>query len=102
VSETSFLTNHARVLACIARDPEVRLRDIATTVGMTERHAYGIVDDLTLGGYLVKEKEGRRNRYQVQFDAPLNEDLGRQQTVGDLLKLLVGPQKARKHPSKRP
>ena len=69
--EWSFLTNHARVLVCIAHDPGVRLRDIAATLGITERSAYGIVTDLTEGGYVVKEKDGRRNRYQIQAHLPL-------------------------------
>jgi hypothetical protein len=59
-----------------------------------------MVDELTLDGSVIKEKEGRRNRYQVQFDAPLNEGLGRQRTVGELLRFLVGPQKSRKAPSR--
>ena len=56
----SFLTNHARVLVCIAHDPGVRLRDIAAKVGITERRAYGVVTDLADSGYVVKEKDGRR------------------------------------------
>ena len=55
----SFLSNHARVLVCIAYDPGVRFRDIATMVGITERSAYGIVDDLVAAGYVVKDKDGR-------------------------------------------
>ena len=90
----SFLTNHARVLACIAHDPGVRLRDIASTLDITERSAFAIVDDLIVGGYVAKEKEGRRNRYHIQVDAPLGEAVGRIQTTGELLKLLVGSQKA--------
>jgi hypothetical protein len=66
VAEWSLLTNHARVLLCIAHDPGVRLRDIAARVGVTERTAYGIVTDLTEAGYVVKQKDGRRNRYQIQ------------------------------------
>ena len=73
MSEWGFLTNHARVLTCIARDPEATLRDIASTLDITERRVFGIVDDLTLGGYVTKEKEGRRNRYHIQVDAPLDE-----------------------------
>ena len=69
----SFLTKHARVLLCIAHDPGVRLRDIAATVGITERSAYGIVTDLTAAGYAVKQKDGRRNRYQIQAHLPLPE-----------------------------
>ena len=62
----SFLTSHARVLLCIAHDPGVRLRDIAASVGITERSAHGIVTDLAAAGYVVKGKDGRRNRYQIQ------------------------------------
>ena len=62
----NFLTNHARVLLCIAHDPGVRLRDIAASLGITERSAYGIVTDPAESGYLVKRKAGRRNRHQIQ------------------------------------
>ena len=62
----SFLTSHARVLLCIAHDPGVRLREIATTLGITDRAAFGIVTDLVEAGYVVKDKNGRRNRYQIQ------------------------------------
>jgi predicted ArsR family transcriptional regulator len=85
----SFLTNHARVLLCIAHDPGVRLRDIATTLGITERSAYGIVTDLANAGYVVKERNGRRNRYQIQHHLPLREPTSREQTIGDMLDLLV-------------
>src|SRR6266705_7020803 len=70
-----FLTNHARVLLCIARDPGVRLRDIAARTGVTERTAYGIGTDLTGAGYVVKHKDGRRNRYQIQAHLPLRRPL---------------------------
>jgi DNA-binding IclR family transcriptional regulator len=86
----SFLTNHALVLLCIARDPGVRLRDIAASVGITERSAYGIVTDLAGAGYIVKEKGGRRNRYRVEAHLPLPESAGRDLAIGDLLALLVG------------
>src|SRR3954462_1313672 len=85
----SFLTNHARVLVCIAHDPGVRLRDIAERVGVTERTAYGIVNDLVGDGYVVKEREGRRNRYQVQVDQPLRDRTARETPIGDMLDLLV-------------
>ena len=62
----SFLTNHARVLLCIARDPGTRPRDIAASVDSTERSAHGIVTDLTAAGYVIKQKNSRRNRYQIQ------------------------------------
>ena len=87
-----FLTNHAQALLCIAHDPGVRLREIATTVGITERAAYGIVADLVAGEYVLKDKDGRRNRYRVQVDKPLPEALVRQRTVGQLLALLAHPE----------
>ena len=89
MAEWSFLSNHARVLVCIAHDPGVRLRDIATTLGITERSAFGIVTDLTTAGYVVKDKDGRRNRYRIQAHLPLREGIGRELTIGDVLDLLV-------------
>ena len=88
MAEWSFLTNHARVLVCIAHDPGVRLRDIASMVGITERSAYGIVTELAAAGYVVKERDGRRNRYHVQSHLPLREVIGRQRTIGEMLDLL--------------
>ena len=69
----SFLSSHARVLLCIAHDPGVRLRDIASSLDITERSAHGFVTDLTAAGYVVKQKDGRRNRYQIQAHLPLPE-----------------------------
>jgi DNA-binding IclR family transcriptional regulator len=86
----SFLTNHAQVLLCIARDPGIRLRDIADQMGITERSAYGIVLDLAEAGYILKEKTGRRNRYQIQAHLPLPESSSRARTVGEILALLAG------------
>ena len=97
----SFLTNHARVLLCIAHDPGPWLRDIAASVGITERSAFGIVTDLAESGYVVKERDGRRNRYQIQHHLPLPENTGRERTIGDLLDVLVGPS-ARKRDRARP
>jgi hypothetical protein len=91
MAEWSFLTNHARVLVCIAHDPGVRLRDIATTLDITERSAFGIVTDLTAAGYVVKDKDGRRNRYRIQTHLPVPETIGREQTIGELLNALVDP-----------
>jgi predicted DNA-binding transcriptional regulator YafY len=90
VAGWGFLTNHARVLLCIAHDPGVRLRDIAARTGVTERTAYGIVTDLTEAGYVVKHKDGRRNRYQIQAHLPLPETDGRESTIGEILALLTG------------
>jgi hypothetical protein len=90
MTEWSFLTNHARALLCIADDPGVRLRDIATKLGITERSAFAIVNDLAAAGYVVKERDGRRNRYEIQHHLPLREETGRERTIGDLLDVLVG------------
>ncbi len=84
-----FLTKHGRALVCIAHDPGVRLRDIATELEVTERSAFGIVNDLAEAGYVVKDKDGRRNRYQVQAHLPLREAIGREPTIGQVLELLV-------------
>lgn len=89
MSNWTFLTNHARVLLCIAHDPGVRLRDIATALDITERSAYGIVTELTDAGYVVKEKAGRRNRYEIQTHLPLGERVARERTIGEVLNLLV-------------
>ena len=86
----SFLTNHARVLLCIAHDRGIRLRDIAARLDITERSAYGIVTDLTQAGYIVKQKDGRRNRYQIQLHLPLPEPTSRERTLGEVLALLTG------------
>ncbi|HLX47545.1 MAG TPA: MarR family winged helix-turn-helix transcriptional regulator [Streptosporangiaceae bacterium] len=94
VANWSFLTSHARVLLCIADDPGVRLRDIAARLGITERSAYGIVTGLGEAGYVVKQKDGRRNRYQIQAHLPLPESTGRERTVGEILALLAGPDPA--------
>ncbi len=85
----SFLTKHARVLVCIAHDPGVRLRDIATMVGITERTAFDVVNDLASAGYVVKNKDGRRNRYEIQAHLPLQEAIGRERTIGEVLEILV-------------
>jgi len=90
VANWTFLTNHARVLLCIAHDPGARLRDIAVSLGITERSAYGIVTDLAKAGYIVKHKDGRRNRYQIQAHLPLPEPTRRERTVGEVLALLAG------------
>lgn len=85
----SFLTNHAQVLLCIAQDPAIRLRDIGDTVGITERAAHRIVSELARAGYISREREGRRNRYTIQFHLPLPDPLARGQRVGDLLAVLA-------------
>ena len=83
------MTSHARVLR-IARDPGVRFRDIGAGPGSTERSAYGIVTDLTAAGYVAKQKDGHRNRYQIQADLPLPEPASQEPAIGDVLALLAG------------
>ena len=90
VASRTFLTYHARVLLLVAHDPGVRLRDIAASLDITERGAFGIITDLAEAGYVVKEKNGRRNRYHVQAHLPLPAPIGRERTVGQVLAILTG------------
>jgi predicted transcriptional regulator len=85
-----FLTNHAQVLACIAHDPGVLLREISEQVGITERAAHRIVTELVDAGYITRERSGRRNRYTIQSGLPLPDRLGRVQRISDLLTILIG------------
>jgi MarR family len=84
----TFLTNHAHVLVCIARDPDVRLRDIAERVGITERAAQGIVGDLADAGYVTRTRVGRRNTYSVNEELPLRHALEQDQAIGGLLQVV--------------
>src|SRR4029453_1829382 len=90
MAEWTFLTNHGRVLLEIARDPGVRLRDLAVALGTTERTAFGVVADLSQAGYVTKRKGGRRNPYEVEAPRPLRESRPRERTIGALPALLVG------------
>jgi len=92
VADWTFLTNHAHVLLCVARDPGVRLRDVAAAVGITERAAQRIVADLVEAGYLERSREGRRNRYELDPGLPLRHPLERNHTIGELIAVLeAGP-----------
>jgi DNA-binding IscR family transcriptional regulator len=86
-----FVTNHAHVLECVASNPTVRLRDIAATVGITERTAAQIVSDLEQAGYLTKTRVGRNNRYEVHDGLPLRHPQHRHHTVGELIRFLEAP-----------
>ncbi len=88
VSSWTFLTNHAHVFITVARDPGIRLRDIATAVGVTERTAQQIVSDLVESGYLRREKDGRRNTYQCVSDLPLRHPVESHHAVGELVAAL--------------
>jgi hypothetical protein len=72
------------VLLCIAHDPGDRLRDTAASPGITERSAHGIITDLTTAGYTVKQKDGRRNRYQIQAHMPLREPASQEPAIGEV------------------
>ena len=97
MTQWSFLTNHARALLCIARDPGLRLRDMAEELGITERRAFAIVSDLADAGYVLKERDGRRNRYSIQAHMPLPDATGRDRTVGEVLRLLVPERRRVRH-----
>jgi DNA-binding MarR family transcriptional regulator len=84
-----FLTNHAHVLVCVANDPGVRLRDIAETVGITERGAHKILAQLIGEGYVRSERVGRRNRYEVHTNLPMRHPQVQEREIGDLLELLL-------------
>jgi DNA-binding transcriptional ArsR family regulator len=85
-----FLTNHAHVLVCVASDPAIRLRDIAAAVGITERAAHQILTQLVEEGYVLREREGRRNHYQVVAGLPMRHPLLQEREVGELLEVLLG------------
>lgn len=86
----TFLTNHAHVMVCLGRDPQARIRDIAASVGITERAAQRIVADLVEAGYLERTREGRRNRYRLHPDLPLRHPMDRDTAIGQLVALLTG------------
>src|SRR3954451_25237046 len=87
-----FLTNHAQVLLCVAHDPGIRLRDIAETVGVTERSANRILPDLVEHGYVDRERIGRRNLYKVKPDVALRHPLTQEtdrRSIGHVLEGLL-------------
>jgi hypothetical protein len=85
----TFLSNHGHVLVCIAGDPDLRLRDIAARVGITERAVFSIVNDLEADGYLRRIPVGRRNRYELDPDRPLRHPVESGHTIGELLGVLA-------------
>lgn len=85
------MTNHARVLLCIAKDPGIRLREIGDAVGITERAAHRIVAELVDAGYITRRRKGRRNEYTIQSDLPVPDPLANGLNVGNLLAILATP-----------
>lgn len=88
--EWTFLTNHAHVLLCIARDPDVRMRDVAELVGITERAVQRIVAELEEAGYVERIRNGRRNRYEVRSNLPLRHPIERHERVASLIAFVLG------------
>jgi len=89
MADWTFLTNHAKVMLCIAQDPDMRLREIGDRVGITERAAHRIVGELVDAGYVARDRNGRRNRYTINDRRALPDALARSQKVGDLLGVLT-------------
>ncbi|MGL4173507.1 MAG: helix-turn-helix transcriptional regulator [Actinomycetota bacterium] len=89
MAEWTFLTNHAHVLICLARDPDLRIRDLAELVGITERAAQRIVADLVDSAYVDRARDGRRNHYVIHQDVPLRHPVEQPHLVGDILRVLT-------------
>jgi winged helix-turn-helix DNA-binding protein len=89
-SDWLFLSNHGNVLLCIARDPRIRISEISDQVGIGERAAQKIVADLVADGYVVRTREGRRNRYEINPRAHLRHPLFADLEVGALVEALRG------------
>ncbi len=102
MSEWRFLSNHALALLCIADDPTIRLRDIAASVGITERAAHRIVDELVEGGYVSRTRQGRRNHYRVKTNLSLRHPLLRDRKLADLLELFADPDRGGKRATASP
>jgi predicted ArsR family transcriptional regulator len=83
-----FVTSHTQVLLCLHRNPRVRLRDIAETVGITERAAQRIVSDLVDAGYVSRQREGRRNRYLLNLNIPMRHPSQVDHEIGELVDVL--------------
>lgn len=85
----TFLSNHAHVLLLIARDQDIKLRDAALRVGITERAVQRIVADLEAANYLTRHRAGRRNHYRVHTELPLRHPIESHTEIGSLLDLLL-------------
>jgi MarR family len=85
----SFLTNHGLTLLCIAEDPRVRIREIAATLGITERASQRLVSDLIGAGYVTRTRDGRRNSYTVRTDLPIALPSQRDIDLSSLLDVLL-------------
>jgi predicted transcriptional regulator len=97
----TFLTNHGHVLLCLARGPELRLRDVAEQVGVTERAVQRIVADLEEGGYLTRHRSGRQNAYDINPEGPMRHPVESHQTIRVLLSLVSASRSPRQAPPPR-
>ncbi len=88
----TFLSNHSHVLVCLAAEPDIRVRDVAARVGITERAVQRIVTDLVEAGVLIRLREGRRNHYQIERKVCLRHPIEKHCAVGDLLTLICPPE----------
>ena len=93
-----FVTSHTQVLLCIARKPEIRIRDVADLVGITERAAQRIIADLVEAGYVERKRVGRRNHYLVKTDRRMRHPLQQTHEIGELLDLLLAPTESAESP----
>jgi len=91
VSGWHFVSNHGQVLLCIASNPEIRLREIAPRVGITERAAQRIVADLVTAGYVTRQRHGRRNHYAINREKEMRHPAQFGYEIGPLLDLLNRP-----------
>jgi len=91
VTHWTFLTNHAHVLLCVAEVPDVRVREIAETVGVTERAAQRILTELEEAGYISKTRDGRRNRYSINPGVRMRHPMDQEHHIGELVDLLAKP-----------
>jgi DNA-binding MarR family transcriptional regulator len=93
-----FVTSHTQVLLCIARNPEIRIRDVADLVGITERAAQRIIADLVEAGYVERKRVGRRNHYLVKTGLRMRHPLQQTHEIGELLDLLLAPTESAEAP----
>lgn len=85
----TFLSNHAHVLICLARDPDLLLREVASEIGITERAVLNIVSDLEEEGLVTRFRDGRRNYYELNLQKPLRHPIERHRTVEDLVDMVL-------------
>lgn len=91
-----FLTNHALVLCLVAQQPRITGREIANSIGITEKATRNIINDLESDGYITKKREGRRIRYRVDVDLPLRHETQQDSSIGNLLEVLGWKRRRRK------